>query len=89
MKRKVEVFTANCPVCDPVVQLVKELSCDNCEVITYDLVKQCEDKSCVSKINEYGIKKLPAIVVDGQLLSCCQKDATTKEDLIAAGIGNN
>ena len=31
-KRKVEIFTAGCPVCEPVVAMVKELACDNCEV---------------------------------------------------------
>lgn len=89
MKRKVEIFTANCPVCDPVVQMVEELTCDNCEVITYDMVKLCDDKSCLSKVQEYDVKKLPAIAVNGKLLSCCQNKATTKEDLIAAGIGSN
>lgn len=89
MKRKVEVFTANCPVCDPVVQMVKDLSCDNCEVIIYDLVKLCDDKSCLRKVQEYNVKKLPAIAVNGKLLSCCQNNATTKEDLVAAGIGSN
>ncbi|QED37165.1 glutaredoxin [Antarcticibacterium arcticum] len=87
MKRQVEIFTANCPVCDPVVKMVKDLACDNCELTTYDLVKQCDDKSCVSKINEYGIKNLPAIAVDGKLLDCCKGNAITKEKLINAGIG--
>lgn len=87
MKRKVEIFTANCPVCDPVVGMVKDLACDTCELTIYDLVKQCEDKSCVSKINEYGIKKLPAIAIDGKLLDCCKGNSITKEKLIEAGIG--
>ena len=33
MKRTVEIFTAGCPVCDPVVQLIKETACDSCDVI--------------------------------------------------------
>jgi hypothetical protein len=32
MKRKIEIFTAGCPLCDPVVKLVQELSCGNCDV---------------------------------------------------------
>lgn len=87
MKRQVEIFTANCPVCDPVVKMVKDLACDNCELTTYDMVKQCDDKSCVSKIKDYGIKKLPAIAVDGKLLDCCKGNAITTEKLIEAGIG--
>ncbi|WP_439487830.1 thioredoxin family protein [Algoriphagus sp.] len=87
MKRNVEVFTANCPVCDPVVQMVKELACEQCEITIYDLVKQCEDKTCLSKLEEYEIKKVPAIAVNGKLLSCCKDQEVTKEELIKAGIG--
>ena len=87
MKRQVEVFTANCPVCDPVVQMIKELVCDECEVTTYDLVKQCDDKTCLTKMNEYGIQKIPAVVVNEKLLDCCKDSAITKEKLMEAGIG--
>mgnify|MGYP006429766743 CR=1 FL=1 len=87
MKRQIEIFTAGCPVCEPVVQMVNELTCDNCEVTTYDVVKQREDKTCLSKLSEYGVKKLPAVAVNGKLLDCCQNNAVTKENLVAAGIG--
>ena len=87
MKRQVEVFTANCPVCDPVVSMVRELACNDCEITIYDLVKQCEDKTCLSKLEEYGIKKVPAIAVNGKLLSCCENQGISKEELIKAGIG--
>ena len=71
---------------DPVVQLVNELSCSNCELTTYDLVKQCEDQSCLQKAKEYGVSRVPAVAVDGKLLNCCEK-GITKEDLMAADIG--
>ncbi|MGK7392870.1 MAG: thioredoxin family protein [Candidatus Cyclobacteriaceae bacterium M2_1C_046] len=84
---KVEIFTANCPVCDPVVKMVNELACENCEIITYDLIKQCENKTCLNKLEEYSINKVPAIALNGKLLECCQNDKITKENLINAGIG--
>ncbi len=87
MKRQIEIFTAGCPVCEPVVQLVKETTCGNCEITTYDLVKLCEDKICLQKLEEYGVKRIPAIAVNGKLLNCCQNNVITKEDLISAGIG--
>ncbi len=87
MKRQVEIFTANCPVCDPVVQMVKDLACEQCEITIYDLVKQCEDKTCLNKLEEYGVKKVPAIAVNGSLLSCCENRGISKEELIKAGIG--
>lgn len=89
MKRKIEVFTASCPLCDPVVKLVNELACDNCELTVYDMVRQCDDKVCVSKAREYGISRIPAVAVDGKLLSCCQSNTITKEDLINANVGKN
>ncbi len=86
MKRTLEIFTAGCPVYDPVVKLVKETSCDSCEVIIYDLVKQCEEKTCTDKMVAYGINRVPSVVVNGELLQCCDR-AITKQDLFDAGIG--
>ena len=86
MKRKVEIFIAGCPMCEPVVKMVNELSCSNCEVTTYDLVKLCDDQSCLTKAQAYGVTRVPAVAVDGKLLNCCE-GGITKEDLIAAGIG--
>ncbi|MCM4157986.1 thioredoxin family protein [Gramella sp. AN32] len=87
MKRQVEVFTAGCPLCDPVVKMVKELACGNCDVQIYDLVKQCDDKTCIAKMKEYNLKKIPAVAINGKLLDCYKDSAITKEKLIEAGIG--
>lgn len=87
MKTQIEIFTAKCPVCDPVVKMVNEVACQNCEITTFDLIAQCEDKICLSKLEEYGIKKVPAIAVNGKLLDCCRDSTITRDDLINAGIG--
>lgn len=87
MKRQVEIFTAGCPLCDPVVKMVKEIACDECEITIYDMVKQCEDKTCLSKLEEYQVKKVPAIAVNGKLLSCCENQEISREELINAGVG--
>ena len=81
-KRKVEVFTANCPICSETVKLVKELSCSSCDVTIYDL-----RKNGVEKANEYGINSVPTVVVNGKILDCCKRGKPTIEDLKAAGIG--
>lgn len=85
MKCKVEIFTAGCPVCDPVIKLVNEAGCD-CDIIVYDLLKQFEDKNCLDKVKQFGIKNIPSIVVDGKLLDCCNHEIT-QSDLEKAGIG--
>lgn len=36
-KRKIEVFTAGCPVCEPVVEMVKSFSCSDCGATVYNL----------------------------------------------------
>lgn len=86
MKRKIEIFSAGCPVCDPVVKMVQELTCGSCDVTIYDMVKLCDDNSCLNKAKKYGVVRIPAVAIDGKLLSCCET-AITREDLIAAGIG--
>ncbi len=86
MKKQIEIFTAGCPVCEPVVQLVKETANNQHEITIHNLSSQCESKICVQKMEEYGVKRLPAIAVNGQLIGCCKNVAITKEDLLNAGI---
>lgn len=86
-KRKVEVFTAGCPVCDPTVKMVKDLACPSCDVHFHDLNKGCETDECRVKAEQYGIKKVPTVVVDGKVCSCCESEAVNKDDLRAAGVG--
>lgn len=86
MKKKVEVFTAGCSVCNLVVDLIKNNASDSCDVVIYDLIKQCESKECLSKVAEYGIKAIPAVAVNGQLLNCCKSTGISKEELVKAGV---
>lgn len=87
-KRKIEVFTAGCPLCDETVKLVKELACDNCDVRIYDLNKGCATNECHEKAAKYGIHRVPAVVVDDKLVECCgNQKPVSREALIAAGIG--
>ena len=36
-KRKIEAFTAGCPVCEQTVELVKRIVCESCDVTILDL----------------------------------------------------
>jgi len=85
MKRQVEIFTAGCPVCEPVVKDVQEMACGSCEVRVYDLNKE----EGAEKAKEYNIRSLPAVVVNGELLDCCKNKGVEKSELLAAGIGKN
>jgi protein-disulfide isomerase len=81
-KRKVEIFTAGCPLCDETVKLVKALACQSCDVTVYDLREGGMDKA-----KEYGINSVPTVVVDGKVADCCRRGKPNEADLKAAGIG--
>ena len=82
-KRKVEVFTAGCMICQGVVEMVNEMACPHCEVTIYNL----NNDEGVEEAKAYGVDAVPSIAVNGQLLECCKRGPVTKEDLAAAGIG--
>ncbi|MGB7441524.1 MAG: thioredoxin family protein [Coleofasciculaceae cyanobacterium] len=85
-KRLVEVFVTGCPLCDGTVKLVRELACPNCEVKIYDLHEG--DAQGREKTTQYGIHRVPAVVVDGKLAECCQnQQPVSREALLAAGVG--
>jgi glutaredoxin len=85
-KRLVEVFVAGCPLCDETVKLVQELACSSCEVKIYDLHQQSAAEK--EKIKQYGIHRVPAVVVNGKLAECCSsQQLVSREMLVAAGIG--
>ncbi len=86
-KRKVEVFTAGCPVCDEAVKAVRDTACPSCEVTVYDLNKGCATNDCRDKAKAYGVNRVPAVAVDGKLLECCRHGGIDASVLRAAGVG--
>lgn len=86
-KRKIEVFTAGCLVFEPVVEMVKSLTCPDCGVTVYNLQQSSDSKVSIDLAKVYGIKALPAVAVDGKLLSCGQNNGVTEEALRNVGIG--
>lgn len=83
-KRTIEVFSAGCPCCDEAVQLVKSIACDNCDVQVLDMRS---DRAAQARAKEYGIKRVPAVVVNGQLANCCQSGAVDATTLRNLGVG--
>lgn len=82
-KRKIEVFSAGCPLCEGVIDIVKSISCPSCEVTMLDM----NEESVSHKAKQLGIQAVPAIVIDGKLANCCSKTGPQIEVLQAAGIG--
>ncbi len=88
-KRKIEIFTAGCPVCEDTIKQVQEAACSCCDVVVYDLNKGCETDECRDKAKAYGVKSLPAVAIDGKLASCCCNNGVDMETLKQAGLGRS
>ncbi|MFQ6008038.1 MAG: thioredoxin family protein [Candidatus Zixiibacteriota bacterium] len=86
-KRKIEVFTAGCPICDDAVTQIQAAACPDCEVTVYDLREGCSTMECRDKAKKYGIKAVPAVVIDGKLAKCCAGQGINIDSLRAAGLG--
>jgi glutaredoxin len=82
-KRKVEVFSAGCPVCDETVQLVESLACPSCDVVVLDM----NDAGVASRAKSLGVRVVPAVVIDGKLADCCSGRGPDQTTLTAAGLG--
>ncbi len=82
-KRLVEVFSAGCGVCDETIELVRKSACPSCEVVVHDT----NDLDVVARARQYGIRSVPAVVVDGHLADCCAGTGVDEASLRSAGIG--
>jgi glutaredoxin 3 len=82
-KRKVEVFSAGCPACEPVVQLVKSIACPSCDVQVLDM----HQPDVAAKAKQYGVKTVPAVAINGKLAGCCSGRGPDEATLRAEGLG--
>lgn len=60
--RQIEIFVGNCPLCEETVQLIQELVSSTCEVLVYNL------QEGLGKAQQYGVKAVPSVAVDGMLV---------------------
>lgn len=82
-KRIVEVFSAGCPACEPTVELVKSIACPSCEVQVLDM----HEPAVAAKAQKYGVRAVPAVVIDGKLAACCINGGPDEATLRAEGLG--
>jgi DNA-binding transcriptional MerR regulator len=83
MARKVEVFTAGCPLCEPVVEMVQRIACDQCDVTIHSL----NEADGARRAREAGVERVPMVLVDGAPAECCRTGPVTEAGLRAAGVG--
>ena len=67
IRKKIEVFSAGCSACKEAIELVKRLAGSSHEVGIHDINKS----EIASRAKKYGIRSVPAVVIEGKLASCC------------------
>jgi len=81
--RKIEVFSAGCTVCEDTIALINKIACPSCEVEILDMHRPEVSK----RAKQYGIRSVPAVLVNGKLADCCAGRGPDEKQLRAAGIG--
>jgi glutaredoxin 3 len=64
-KRKVEIFSAGCALCEEVIDVVRQEPSSSLEVILHNM----RDARTLARAAELGIRSVPAVVIDGKLAS--------------------
>ena len=82
-KRKVEVFTAGCAICDAAVAAVRRIACPSCHVEVHDT----RQSASARRAEQYGLRSVPAVVIDGKVADCCAGRGLDESVLRSAGLG--
>ena len=80
---RVEIFSAGCPACQRTIAHLTDHIDPRHEILIRDMQ---HDKGAAADAEELGIHTVPALVVDGALLSCCTNTGPTIAALEAAGV---
>jgi glutaredoxin len=79
MAKKIEVFSAGCSACKETIEMVKRIAGSH-EVVIHDMNKS----EVTTKAKSYGVRSVPAVVIDGKLASCCAGRGPEEHVLVAA-----
>ena len=82
-KRKIEVFSAGCPVCEQTVALVNRVACPSCEISVLDM----NNPDVAARAKVLGVRSVPSVVIEGKLADCCAGRGPDEATLRAAGLG--
>lgn len=83
VKRRVEIFSAGCRTCVRTIEQLHEAIDPRHEIVVHELHRS---DAAVERADSFGIRALPAVAVDGQLLGCCRNSGPRLSDLRAAGV---
>jgi glutaredoxin 3 len=83
-KRKIEIFSAGCPLCAEGVGTVNRIAGESTDVEVLDMHRP----EVAARAGEYGVRSVPAVAVDGKLADCCPGRRVDEATLRAAGAGS-
>ena len=81
--RKIEVFSAGCPLCSEAEKTVRELACPSCDVTVLNM----QEPTSLERAKELGVHSVPAVAIDGKLAGCCTGRGIDEKALQDAGLG--
>ena len=81
--RKIEVFSAGCPLCSEAEKTVRELACPSCDVTVLNM----NEPTSLERAKELGVQSVPAVAINGKLARCCGRQGIDEEALQDAGLG--
>lgn len=81
--RTVDVFSAGCSLCEDAIRMIEEIACPSCEVRVRDM----NEPEVAKRAEDLGITAVPAVVIDGDLVECCEGSGPDEATLRAAGLG--
>jgi glutaredoxin 3 len=80
---KVEVFSAGCPGCQDATEMVKRVAgATSSSVVVLDM----HQADVAARAKQLGITRIPSVVIDGSLASCCA-DRGPDETALRAAMG--
>ncbi len=82
-RRRVEIFSAGCTTSRRTIDQLREQIDPRHDIIVHDMHS---DGAAVTRAEAFGIRTVPAVIVDGHLLACCKNTGPTLRELHAAGL---
>jgi glutaredoxin 3 len=79
MAKKIEVFSAGCSACKEAIEMVKKIAGSH-QLVIHDMNRS----EVATKAKSYGVRSVPAVVIDGKLASCCVRRGPEEKVLRSA-----
>ena|SRR5215472_4318786 len=82
-RRKVEVYSAGCGICEQTIAMIRLWAGPSDEVIIHDT----KNIQIATRARSIGIRTVPAVVIEGTLTGCCAGNGCDENILRAHGLG--